>query len=81
MPVGNTGTIAAPGTTPRTAKNGFPTRAMRFNSTVAGNLHDDPVAPVAYQVILEPNIGRFREFQSPRVHTRIIRGDFLLCTN
>ena len=30
-----------------------------------------PVAPVAYQVILEPGIGQFREFESPRVHTRI----------
>ena len=29
------------------------------------------VAPVAYQVILEPGIGQFREFESPRVHTRI----------
>ena len=28
-----------------------------------------PVAPVAYQVILEPGIGRFREFESLRVHT------------
>ena len=29
-------------------------------------------APVAYQVIiLEPVIGQFREFESPRVHTRI----------
>ena len=27
------------------------------------------VAPVAYQVILEPGIGQFREFESPRVHT------------
>ena len=27
-----------------------------------------PVAPVAYQVILEPGIGQFREFESPRVH-------------
>ena len=25
-----------------------------------------PVAPVAYQVILEPGIGQFREFESPR---------------
>ena len=25
------------------------------------------VAPVAYQVILEPGIGQFREFESPRV--------------
>ena len=30
-----------------------------------------PVAPVAYQVILEPGIGQFREFESPRVHTRL----------
>ena len=25
----------------------------------------------AYQVILEHGIGQFREFESPRVHTRI----------
>ena len=30
-----------------------------------------PVAAVAYLVILEPGIGQFREFESPRVHTRI----------
>ena len=30
-----------------------------------------PVAPVAYQVILEPSIGQFREFEPRRVHTRI----------
>ena len=29
------------------------------------------VAPVAYQVILEPVIGQFREFEPRRVHTRI----------
>ena len=35
-------------------------------------LYTEPVAPVAYQVILEPCIGPFREFESPRrVHTRI----------
>ena len=28
-----------------------------------------PVAPVAYQVVLEPGIDQFREFESPRVHT------------
>ena len=28
-------------------------------------------APVAYQVVLEPGIGQFREFESPRAHTRI----------
>ena len=30
-----------------------------------------PVAPVAYQVILEPGIGQFRESEPRRVHTRI----------
>ena len=30
-----------------------------------------PVAAVAYQVVLEPGIGQFREFESRRVHTRI----------
>ena len=29
------------------------------------------VAPVAYQVILEPGIGQFREFEPRRGHTRI----------
>ena len=29
-----------------------------------------PFAPVAYQVILEPGIGQFREFEPRRVHTR-----------
>ena len=33
--------------------------------------------PVAYQVILEHGIGQFREFEPPRVHTRINAwGDF-----
>ena len=26
---------------------------------------------MAYQVILDPGIGQFREFESPRVHNRI----------
>ena len=30
-----------------------------------------PVAPVAYQVILEPGTGQFREFEPRRVHIRI----------
>ena len=30
-----------------------------------------PVAPVAYQDILEPGIGQFREFEPRRVLTRI----------
>ena len=34
-------------------------------------------APVVYQVILEPGIGQFREFEPPRVRTRIyFRGAF-----
>ena len=28
-------------------------------------------APVAYQAILEPGTGQFREFESPRLHTRM----------
>ena len=35
------------------------------------NIYSTPVAPVAYQVILEPGIGQCCEFESPRVHTRI----------
>ena len=31
----------------------------------------EPVAPVAYQVILEPGIDQFREFEFPRVHTGV----------
>ena len=30
-----------------------------------------PVAPVAYQVLLEPGIGQFREFEPRQGHTRI----------
>ena len=30
-----------------------------------------PVAPVAYQVILEPGVGQLREFEPTRVHNRI----------
>ena len=38
-----------------------------------------PVAPVAYQVIVEPGIGQFREFEPRRVHTRInLLGPFLV---
>ena len=46
----------------------------------------NPVAPVAYQVILEPGIvSRFRESESPRVHTLYkfvpgTRRDFFMCT-
>ena len=42
----------------------------------------DPVAPVAYQVILEPGIiGQFREFEPRRVHTRINSLGLFLRTN
>ena len=40
-----------------------------------------PVAPVAYEVILEHGVIRqFREFEFPRVHTRINSWGFFLCT-
>ena len=37
-----------------------------------------PVAPVAYQVILEPGIGQFCSFEPRRVHTRINSWGLLL---
>ena len=37
-----------------------------------------PVTPVAYQVVLEPGIGQFREFESPRGHTRINSWGYLV---
>ena len=36
-----------------------------------GRRGTEAVAPVAYQVILEPGIGQFREFEPRQVHTRI----------
>ena len=41
----------------------------RRSKNVAGSCYH--IAPVAYQVILGPGIGQFREFESPRVHTPI----------
>ena len=40
-----------------------------------------PVPPVAYQGILEPGIGQFREFEHPRVHTLIYSWEFFWRTN
>ena len=40
-----------------------------------------PVAPVAYQVILEPGTDQFREFEPRRVHTRINSLGLFLYTN
>ena len=37
-----------------------------------------PVAPVAYQVVLEPGMCQFREFETHRVHARIISLGLLL---
>ena len=50
-----------------------PARAEEDRGTGQGTsgVVKKPVAPVAYQIILEPGIGQFREFESPRVHTRI----------
>ena len=36
-----------------------------------GGINIGPVAPVAYQVIFEPDIGQFRECELPRVHTLV----------
>ena len=48
---------------------------MFISSTYCGSTentpHIVPVAPVAYQVVLEPGIGQFREFEPRRVHNRI----------
>ena len=44
-------------------------KTLRWIDSVLYN--NRPVAPVAYQINLEPGIGQFREFESPRVHTRI----------
>ena len=49
---------------------------------VCGDMSTDyeykPVAPVAFQVILEPGIGQFRDFESARVHNRINSWGFFL---
>ena len=37
------------------------------------------IYPVAYQVILEPGTGHFREFEPRRVHTRIIFVETFSC--
>ena len=44
---------------------------MCVHTCTAADVYHRPVTPVAYQVILEPGIGQFREFEPPRVHTRI----------
>ena len=54
-------------------------RIDRLSTSLSVSSKDWPVAPVAYQVIFEPGKGPFREFESPRVHTRISsRALFLL---
>ena len=40
-----------------------------------------PVAPVAYQDILEPGVSQSLEFESPPVYTREICSESFLCTN
>ena len=67
------------------AKKGFPVmkaltalRAWARGGCLVGETRcapsghcSEPAAPVAYQIILEPGIGQFREFEPRRVHTRI----------
>ena len=42
---------------------------MKKKQLLTAGKYCEPVAPVAYQVILEPGIGQFREFEPRRVHT------------
>ena len=51
-------------------KCGFAIR-VKFGADIPEGTRRTPVAPVAYQVIVEPGVGQFREFEFPRVHTRI----------
>ena len=46
-------------------------RPPRTHLGVQGCICIEPVAPVAYQVNLDPGIGQFREFEPRRVHARI----------
>ena len=46
-------------------------RSFVYRRFRTGGDHCESVAPVAYQVILEPGIGQFREFELRRVHTRM----------
>ena len=47
-----------------------------WSGRVGSGVDSGSVAPVAYQVILEPGIDHFSEFEPRRVHTRIIVGTF-----
>ena len=49
-------------------------RVLKMDASVPVDSRVDPVAPVApvaYEVILQPGIGQFLEFEPRRVHTRI----------
>ena len=52
-----------------------------FNDKNSHLFNSSTCSYYAYQVILEPVIGQFREFDFPRVHTRIGCGDCFLCTD
>ena len=47
-----------------------PRTTPHSDQETAASAESYTVAPVAYQTILEPGIGQFREFECPRVHTR-----------
>ena len=49
----------------------LPWLELERGSARSAKLEYVSVAPVAYQVNLEPGIGQFREFEPRRVHTRI----------
>ena len=62
------GVKITPGLTRLVVCNTLPNGCALWSSFITIGL---PVASVAYQVILEPGICQFREFEPRRVHTRI----------
>ena len=57
-----------------------PVRGFRLfgRACVVTHACTEPVAPVAYQVIVQPGISQFREFEPRRVHARTNSFGFFL---
>ena len=81
VPSNNAGGIPNPGTSGCIA-DAATASSIDFSGTrrEVGTTHN-AVAPVAYQVILEPGTDQFREFESPRVQTRINSWGLFLAHN
>ena len=55
------------------------TPKKRHHTPIVPLVYNILVAPVAYQVICEPGIGQFREFEPPRAHSHLnSKGLFLV---